>query len=53
MNTVYLDGYDSALYVEEPAAVAGYAERFQALTDQALNAEGTAELIGTMIGSDT
>jgi transcriptional regulator with XRE-family HTH domain len=51
MNTVYLEGYDSALYVEEPSAVASYAERFQALTEQALNAEETAKLIGTIIGS--
>jgi hypothetical protein len=40
MNTVYLEGYGSALYVEEPSAVAGYAERFEALADQALNWSG-------------
>lgn len=51
MNTVYLEAYDAALYVEEPSAVASYAERFHALADQALNKEDTAKLIGTIIGS--
>lgn len=51
MNTVYLESYDTALYVEGPSAVASYAERFQSLTDQALNTKETTKLIGTIIGS--
>ncbi|MGH3822617.1 MAG: helix-turn-helix domain-containing protein [Pseudonocardiaceae bacterium] len=51
MNTVYLEIYGGALYVEDAPTVASYVEKFQALADQSLNKEETIKLIGTMIGS--
>lgn len=45
MNTVYLELYDAALYVETPAKVAKFADDFEQLVRQSLDAEGTARLL--------
>jgi transcriptional regulator with XRE-family HTH domain len=49
MNTVYLELYGEALYVEAPLEVAGYTETFEGLAQTALSSDDTAELIGKMI----
>jgi hypothetical protein len=49
MNTVYLELYGEALYVEAPLEVAGYTETFEGLSQTALSRDDTAELIGKMI----
>lgn len=52
MNTVYLEGYGSALYAEDAPTVALFAESFESLARQALDSEDAVRLIGTMIGSE-
>ena len=49
MNTVYLELYREALYVEAPGEVANYTDTFEELARIALSSTDTAELIGTMI----
>ncbi|MGH3896741.1 MAG: DUF5753 domain-containing protein, partial [Pseudonocardiaceae bacterium] len=49
MNTVYLELYFEALYVEAPLEVASYAETFEELARTALNRDDTAELMANMI----
>ena len=49
MNTVYLELYREALYVEAPGEVANYTDTFEELAQRALSRDDTAELIGRMI----
>ncbi|MGH3856354.1 MAG: helix-turn-helix domain-containing protein [Pseudonocardiaceae bacterium] len=49
MNTVYLELYGEALYIEAPSEVARYAEIFEELAQTALSGDDTAELIANMI----
>ena len=49
MNTVYLELYREALYVEAPGEVANYTDTFEELAQIALSSTDTAELIGKMI----
>lgn len=53
MNTVYLELYIEALYVEAPLEVASYTEIFERLAHTALNRDDTAELIASMIEEGT
>ncbi|MGH4007845.1 MAG: helix-turn-helix domain-containing protein [Pseudonocardiaceae bacterium] len=50
MNTVYLELYGAALYQEAPSEVNKYTDRFEQLTHQSLDAEGTAQLLDQIEG---
>lgn len=45
MNTVYLELYGAAYYVEAPAEIERYAKRFEEIASLALDAERTVELL--------
>lgn len=45
MNTVYLESYGAALYVEVPADVTRYAETFERVSRLALDAKETTRLL--------
>lgn len=45
MNTVYLELYGEALYVEAPSEIQKYASTFEDLTRVSLDVDGTAELL--------
>jgi transcriptional regulator with XRE-family HTH domain len=49
MNTVYLELYGQAVYVEAPIEVAGFTETFEGLARTALSSEDTAELVAKMM----
>jgi hypothetical protein len=50
MNTVYQELYDAALYVEAPAEVQKFTNRFEQLARQSLDADGSIKLLNDIGG---
>lgn len=50
MNTVYLELYGAAYYVEVPADVRKYADRFEQLARQSSDTSGTVEVLNRLRG---
>jgi transcriptional regulator with XRE-family HTH domain len=50
MNTVYLELYGAALYLEAPSEITRYTDTFERLAGLALDAEGTVNLLNQIEG---